>query len=98
MGKSGPDRPGSQKHFLLDSLLKISVFGKGGPDRPGPTQARTTEHPDSRAGQPPNRPGQARTKVRARFNPRVEQSIFVLAANSLLRVFVLGIHSSGFTP
>ena len=93
MAKSGPDRPGSQKHFLLDSLLKT-----GGPDRPGPTQARTTEHPDSRAGQPPNRPGQARTKVRARFNPRVEQSIFVLAANSLLRVFVLGIHSSGFTP
>ena len=95
MARTGPD-PRNISCWVHS--LKFPSLGKGGPDRPGPTQARTTEHPDSRAGQPPNRPGQARTKVRARFNPRLEQSIFVLAANSLLRVFVLGIHSSGFTP
>ena len=70
--------------------LKFPSLGKGGPDRPGPSQARTTEHPDSRAGQPPNRPGQ-------RF---VLDSIPVLNNQSLcwLRIHSLGFSSWVFTP
>ena len=59
-GKGGPDRPeqsGAEKHFLLDSILRV-------------WENNTTQ--DNRY------PGQARTKVRARINPRLQQSLLTV--------------------
>ena len=65
LGKSGPDRPGSQKHFLLDSLLKISVFGKRWPGQARPNTGQDNRTPGQPGRTAPNRPGQ---RFRATFS------------------------------